>query len=58
MKLDFGYSVVDNNEEKEITLNKNTNEELIIVKKSLLHSDEKLIEIKRGFQKKNSKKSD
>ena len=50
-----------NTEEKgEIILNKNTNEELLIVKKLLLHSHEKYgnsIEIKRGAQKKNLKKS-
>ena len=53
MKLDFGFIVVDDgDQEKEIIINKNTSEELSIVKKPL--SNEYLvIKIKRGAQKKN-----
>ena len=60
MKLDFGAVSNLNNEEKEIIINKNTNEELSIGKiPSLsLGMSGNSFEIKRGALKKNSKKSD
>ena len=54
MKLDYGDEITAGDEEKEIMVNENTNEELLIVKKQLFWSNGKLNEIiKRGAQKKN-----
>ena len=58
MKLDCGAGQIwPYNEEKEIIINKNTNEELSIMKKPLLWNGD-FIEIKRGALKKILEKSD
>ena len=62
MKLDFGFGIIGaDNEEKEVMINKNTTEELLVVKKQSIRLNGNMnnsFEIKRGAMNKNSKKSD
>ena len=58
MTLDFGVVAYGVDEEKEIIINENTNEELLIVKKRQFFLNEKSIEIKRWPRRKIHKKSD